>query len=338
MNDLIFKLCSTCGVSGCEDNITKLCYDELSKYSCVKIDNMGNLIATFENKNAKKHILFDAHIDQIGLIVTSILEDGFLKVSSCGGVDCRVMQGSTVVIHGSKDIIALVASVPPHLLKKSDTLPCIEDLLIDTGMKTDELKNIVSLGDRISLLAEPVSLLNNKIASPALDNRAGVASLLRLAQLIKDEKLDVSVSILLSVQEEVGEIGAKTAPFDIYPDEAIVVDVSFANQPGVDINKSGKLNKGPMIGISPVLSRDISNQLVSLSKKNNIEYQLEIMGESTGTNADAISITKSGIKTGLVSIPQRNMHTAVEIVSTNDIENTAKLLFEYIKNGGLNIE
>lgn len=338
MKDLILKLCRSVGVSGLENNVSKLCYDELSKYSSVTIDKMGNLIAKFENKNAKKHILFDAHIDQIGLIVTSILDNGFLKVAPCGGIDVRVMQGAAVVVHGSEDIHALVCSIPPHLSKKSDSPVAVEDLLIDTGLSTDKLKNIVFLGDRVSLYSEPVFLLNNKVAAPSLDNRAGVLSLLRLAQLVYDEDLDVNLTILLSVQEETGEIGAKTAPFDIYPDEAIVVDVSFANQPYVPKEKSGTLGKGPMIGISPVLSREISNTLIALSKEHNIEYQLEIMGQSTGTNADAISITKSGIKTGLVSIPERNMHTQVEVVCMDDIENTANLLFKYVKNGGLNIE
>lgn len=338
MKDLIFKLSGTHGVSGSEDSVAKLCSDELSKYSEVNIDKMGNLIARFKSSSPKKHILLDAHIDQIGLIVTNVMDNGFLKVSSCGGVDTRVLKGSTVIIHGKRDIYGIVSSTPPHLLEHQDKPESLEDLFIDTSLSKDELCDIVSLGDRISLFSRPMTLLNNRIAAKSLDNRAGVLALIRCAELMGKSDFGVDVTILLSVQEETGELGAHTAPFDIHPDEAIVVDVSFASQPGVSKHKSGELAGGPMVGISPVLSKDISDTLISLCKKHDIDYQLEIMGSRTGTNADAISVTKSGIKTGLVSIPERNMHTAVEVVCIDDIENTARLLFEYIKNGGADIE
>ena len=140
---------------------------------------------------------------------------------------------------------------------------------------------------------------------------------------------------MLSVQEETFGRGAKTGAFGIDADEAIAIDVSFASQPDVTGEYSKiELSGGPMICISPILSRAMSNKLTDIAKSKEIPYQFEIIGGTTGTNADSITVTKGGIKTAVVSIPQRYMHTPYEVVSLDDVENTARLICEYIKCGG----
>lgn len=335
MKNLIYELCSNQGVSGDENNISKLVYKKLSKYCKCKIRNDGSVIGTIGNVNAEYNILFDAHIDQIGLIVTYIDDNGFAKISNCGGIDSRILPGSTVKTCKDPEITGIICSIPPHLSKKgSDKVPSIDELYIDFAMSYEEIKKYINVGDRLSLFSEFQELLNQRVSSPSIDNRAGVAVLIKLAEKLSKENLDHKVTILLSSQEETSSMGAITSSYECRPDEAIVIDVSFAKQPGVDSNKYSKLDKGPLIGISPSLSKKVTNLLIKTAQKKDIPYQLEIMGGKTGTNADHISINRGGVNCGLLSIPQRYMHTAVEVVSIKDMEDTTELLFNYAKKGG----
>ena len=158
--------------------------------------------------------------------------------------------------------------------------------------------------------------------------------MIRCAQLLQETTLSCRVTVLLSTREEVGSQGAETAAFREEPDMAIAVDVSFADQPGVPSHKCGKLSEGPMIGVSPVLDKNITETLKRLAKENEIPFQLEVMGGTTGTNADEINVTRGGVPCGLVSIPQRNMHTPAEICDHKDIENVARLLAAFIREVG----
>ena len=177
--------------------------------------------------------------------------------------------------------------------------------------------------------------MNNRITVPALDDRCGIAALIRCAELIGKKELSYKVVILLSVQEETYGTGAKTGAYRINADEAIAVDVSFASQPDVSGQYAGvELAKGPMICISPILSKAMSDKLISVAKEKNIPFQYEPISGTTGTNADHISVTKSGVASAVVSIPQRYMHTPIEVIDISDVENTAALLAEYIIGGG----
>ncbi len=333
IKDLVFKLCSIPGVSGFEKNISKFVLKEISKYAKTYIDQSGNVIATIGNLDSNKNIILDAHIDQVGFIVTFINKKGFLKISSCGGIDQRILPGSILQIYGKKIINGIVISTPPHLSynKKNKN---ISEIYVDTGLNQNEIKDVVSLGDSVSFLSKPKTLLNNRIVAPALDNRASISCLICCAEMLSQIQLDHKITLILSVQEETGGLGAKIGAYHIMADEAIVVDVSFASQPGISEEKTGDLSAGPMIGIAPSLSQDVYKKLIEVSKMSNIKYQLEIMSGNTGTNSDLISISKSGIKCGLISIPQRYMHTSNEIVDLDDIENTAKLISIYAKQGG----
>lgn len=177
-------------------------------------------------------------------------------------------------------------------------------------------------------------MLNNRIASAALDNRAGCTALVETARLLKDKKLPCKLSIVLSSQEETSELGARTATFALDPTEAIIVDVGFAKQAGVPEESSGKFGCGGIISIAPVLSRKVTNKLIEISKSFGLECEYEVDGRTTGTNADVIAGSRGGVPCGVLSIPERYMHTQVEVVSLEDIESVAKILAKYVEDGG----
>ncbi len=333
MIELLKRLCTVKGVSGREENVCKIIKEEISEYADeVFIDKNNNVIAKIGN-TAEHNIMLDAHLDEIGFIVTYINDRGFLKVNQCGGMDYRVVQDTRFkVLTESGEITAVACCLPPHLADGGeDKAPSADSIYLDTGLPAEKVRELVGIGDVVAYDTTPVVLLNNRFTCCSTDNRASCALLLRVAELIKENPVNSGVTFAFTSQEETFGKGAATAAYNIYPDEAVSVDVSFARQSGVDPSEGGELGKGAMICISPVLSRRMSFRFISLAKENNIPYQLEVTGGLTGTNGDKISITRSGIPTAVISIPQRNMHTGAEIVSIDDIESIAQLLYEYIR-------
>lgn len=335
LNSLIFSLCSQFGVSGFEKDISGFAVSRLSDYMDVKTDNLGNVIGELDGGGI--HILLDAHMDQIGLIVTAVEDNGFLRVASCGGMDIRVLAAHEVIVWGKKPVLGVVPSTPPHLVKEEDSKKAtdISEISIDIGMSKDNALKLVKPGDRITLKSPQFKMLGNFVCSPAIDNRAGVCAILRCLEILKDKKLNCRLTVLLSVQEETTGSGAKTGGFSIQADEAVSVDVSFAGAPEIPTEKTGEAGKGTMIGISPALDYAISRKLEKIARAQGIKYQLEVMGSKTGTNADHIQNAGKGAKTALLSIPIRNMHTACEVISLEDIESTAQLMAAYILERGV---
>ena len=324
------KLCYAKGISGAENEAATVASSLLSKYMPVKVDALGNVTGT--TGDGRVHILLDAHLDQIGLIVTAIDESGFLKVTKCGGADIRVLAASEVTVHGKEKLYGVITSTPPHLSNPEDSGKAkgFDDIAVDIGMSREEAEKVVSLGDRITFNGGFNRLLGNRISSPSVDDRAGVAAVLRCLELLEGEKLNCKISVMFSVQEETGGSGAQVGAFAANADEAIAVDVSFASAPGVSSEKYASLGKGAMIGYAPLLDYGMSKKLTAIAQKNNIPYQIEVMGRNTGTNCDQIQVAGNGVKTALISVPLRNMHTAIEVCDLEDIESTARLMAEYI--------
>ncbi len=332
LKESTFKLSNAVGIG----NLTEAAdtaFDILSKYViCTK--NGLNIIGKIKGES-NYTILLEAHIDEVGFVVTNIDDKGFLTVKNCGGIDFRSLPARVVTIHGKHKITGVFCAVPPHLAKGDTVYADIADLKIDT-LLGEKAKDIISVGDFVTFKAAACSLLNNCITGKSLDNRAGVVCLLELAERLKDKKLPFNIVFALTEQEELGHRGAKTAAFDIDADEALVLDVSFGNAPDIKSSDCGKLSHGGMICISPILDKGLTDRLIATAKDNNISYQLEVTGSTTGTNGDVISVTKSGVKTALVSIPLRNMHTDVEVVCLDDINAVCDLLEQYILKGGAN--
>lgn len=334
LKEVIKSLADASGVSGDETEAAKLALGYLKEFTddCYIKNNcvFGNF---GKREKGKPHILLDAHIDQIGFVVTFITDDGFIKIANCGGIDRRLLLAQQVKILGKKEVYGVICSIPPHLEKKSDEgkVPEYSDICIDVGMTKEEAEKVISQGDKIVFLQKCQDMQGDRISGAALDDRCGVACLLRAAEMLKNEMLNCSYTIMFSSQEEVGERGAKIGVYDVDPDIAIAVDVSFALTPDDSELKCGKMGKGTMIGFAPTLDRELSNRMKEVAAKNELPYQIEVMNDETGTNADRFSVNAGGVKAVTLSIPLKYMHTPVEVISVSDVETTAKLIAAYIK-------
>lgn len=331
LKQTVFALSEACGASGDECGAADLALEMLKKY-CPDAEIVnGNVIGRFGvHSESKPDLVLDAHIDQIGMIVTNITSEGFIKFGNLGGIDRRLLPAQQVVIHGKKEIKGVICSVPPHLTKGDSKVQAFEDAAIDTGMTKEEVEKEVSLGDSITFDVKCRSLIGERVSGGAMDDRCGVAAILQTLELLADRETKYNVTAIFSVQEELGERGAKIGAYELASDIAIAVDVSFAYAEGEDRKKCGDLGKGAMIGISPCLSREISNGLIAAAKSADIPFQYEVMNDLTSTNADQYSVSRSGAKVCTVSIPLRNMHTPVEVIDLADVRCTAELLAKFI--------
>lgn len=332
IKETLFAL-SNCDSVGNITNSADFCYALLSQYMTVKRLKNQSFVGFLKGNNDYT-LMLDAHIDQIAMIVTDVDDKGFLTVAKSGGIDIRTLPARRVTVHGKEDITAVFCSTPPHLSSGEQKYEDISKIKLDT-LLGNKAKDIISVGDYVTFNETAEELYGDKLCGRSFDNRAGAVTLLKVAEQLKDKTLPFNVAFLFSDMEELGLRGAKTSTFNINPDEAIVIDVSFGNGIGINPEESGVLGGGGMIGISPSLNRRISKKLINLAKENKIPYQIEALGENTGTNADAISVIANGVKTCTLSIPLRNMHTDSEIISVSDIENVSKILIEYILSGGV---
>ncbi len=326
------KLISLPTVSGSEDKYTNE-IKEIFDGCCDKTtsDILGNVYAFKKSENSRKSIIIDAHLDIIGLMVNKINDDGLICFSKMGGVDSRILPSMKVVIHGKKDIKGVIGVPPPHLLSDGENEPYpIESLTIDTGLKKEELIDIVNIGDFISFSSELTYLLNNRISANGLDNKLGVYSVL---QVLKNEKFsDADITAALTVGEEINLNGARTASsYDNY-DLCIVIDVTHGHTPDSKEDICFELGSGPSIALGPGLSKYYSDLLIKCAEKNNIPYTIEVTNGYTGTNSLAYEVSGNGIPCVIVSIPLRYMHTAYETADMNDVYELIKLISLYIKD------
>lgn len=208
--ELLKKLTSAVGVSGEEENIVTLLKDILKKYGNVSVDSMNNVYCTF---GQGYHFLLDAHLDEIGMIVTDITDDGFIKVNRCGGIDRRMLLGYEVSVWGKEEVKGIISTLPPHLQNADDEkkVPEFKDISIDVGMSKEKIKKIVSLGDKVTFKRNFTPLLNSQLSASCLDDRAGIASILLCLDRLKN--LPCKVTVMFSSQEELGTRGAKIGAF-----------------------------------------------------------------------------------------------------------------------------
>lgn len=329
---LVISLADARGVSGDERVIAEMTADIMKRYTDnVEIRN-GNVLAHFGARGDKPHVLLDAHLDRVGLIVTEVRDDGFVSADTVGGLDMRIMPAQRTVIHGVRDIEGVIATLPPHLTKDKSVMKK-DQLYIDTGLEGEKLKKLVSLGDEISFDSPAKELLNERICGAALDDRCGIASVIKAIDDLdgKYDDMPFSLTVMFSTQEELGERGACIGAFDTDPDIAIAVDVSFALSEGESRKKCGRMGEGCMIGISPSLDKNLSNSFVQYAKDNSLPYQTEVMSGTTGTNADRFSVNRGGARALTLSIPLRYMHTPCEVIDIDDCIITAKLITAFLR-------
>ena len=331
--EFIKSITEASGVSGHEEKVGQLIEETLVNY-CDEVskDSLGNIIFLKKGTKGNNKIMLAAHMDEIGLMVKEIDKNGFIRFTNIGGVDQRTLLCQEVTIHGKEKIFGIIGVKPPHLTddqERSKSLG-IDELMIDAGFNKAELENKISIGDVVTVNRKMVSLKNEHIAAKALDDRAGIAVVLECLKELKQLKHDIDVYCVATVQEEVGTRGATTSTFSINPDIGIAIDVGFGRTPELNQHETIELTKGPALTVGPNIHPKIFEGMKTIAKEQYIDYQIEIATGHSGTDAWPMQVTRSGVATGVVSIPLRYMHTSVETLSLSDIEKSGKLLARFI--------
>lgn len=335
--DCLKRLCQTGGPSGYEAPVAAVAQELLAPWMDeVWQDRLGNVIGVrcCGNPNAKK-LLLDAHLDQIGLMVTGA-EDGYLRFASVGGVDPRMLPNREVTILTQPSRFGVISCLPPHVLssEEREKAPALSEYYVDTGLSQETVEREIPVGTPMVFRDCFLELAGGRICSGALDDRACFVALLRTAQLLQEEKLDVDLYIMGSIREETGGTGAIVGTNAINPDFCVAVDVTHGATPDSPKGRAYDLGGGPAAGIGPNMTRWMSSRLIEKATELEIPVQKEIMGGDTGTNAWGMQICNEGIATAVLSLPLRYMHTPVEVVDLSDLEQTAQLLVAFIRRLG----
>ena len=306
---------------------------EAASFAELTTDGIGSSVARVGEEGPLLAVV--GHIDEIGLVITHIDEKGFLYFSPIGGWDPQILVGQRVEIRGKDGLVpGVVGRKPIHLLDPEQRKKVVElkGLHIDVGAADrDEASALVGVGDPVVIAAEPVRLAGDRLISRSMDNRLGAYVALEALRRAgeRDALHGAGFAAIAAVQEEIGLFGARTSAFQVRPDLAIAIDVTHATDaPGVDEKEVGShpLGSGPAIGRGSTLSPKVFELLVEAAEAAGIDYTIGATGRSSGTDADAIQISRSGIPAGLVSIPLRYMHSPVELVDLNDVEATVELV------------
>lgn len=278
-------------------------------------------------KPGAKKLLLDAHLDEIGLIVTGI-EEGFLRFCSIGGVDPRMLPDREVTVLTDPPLFGVVACLPPHIQKAGESSKSIpmEKLIIDVGLDQAQAEAAIPLGTPIVYRGGCFGLGETRLCGKAMDDRSCFAALLRTAELLQGKNLDVDVYFLGSTQEEVTGVGAKTAVFALAPDFCVAVDVTHGDTPDASKDKTFQLGGGAVIGVGPNMTRWMSDRMIAKAETGEIPYQLEVMAGHSGTNGWYFQISREGIATAVLSLPLRYMHSPIEVLDKADLEAVAALL------------
>lgn len=334
MKKLLKELSETPGVSGDESKIRKLIEEKVESHAdSIETDNFGNLVA--RKGSGDKTLMIAAHMDQIGLTVMNIDENGFISFSKIGGVTIQSLMNQRVKIHTSEgEVSGVIGMKPPHLLDKDkrDKLPEKEKLFIDVAAEDkEEIEGIgINVGDRITFEREFKELRDGKVTGQALDNRVGCTVAI---EALKRFEEDYELAVVFSTQEEVGLKGAKTSAFKINPDVALAVDVTFAGDvPGVEDTES-EVELGDGIEFDLVQSEGrgllvpetIRDWLIETAEENNHSFSRGVM-EGGATDAAGIYLTREGIPTGSIGVPLRNMHSSTEVIDLSDLETAVDFL------------
>ena len=338
VKEFLKKLSEADGVSGYEAAVRDVVREEFSKYADqIHVDTLGNLIALKRGNATKdalrRSIMLAGHMDEIGLIVTK-LDKGFLRFSTVGGFDQRVLPGQEVVVHGRRDLSGAVGMRPPHVVspdEREKVVP-LDELFIDVGLSEHELTRMVRVGDVITMRRSFTEMANDLVCGKAFDDRAAVACIASCMQHLTTMRHAWDLHAVATVQEETGVKGALTSAFGIAPDLGIAIDVGHGNMLGVSEVDTVKVGGGPAIAFGPNIHPIVYSRLVDTAKSYEIAYQIEPIPGPSGTDAWAIQVTRQGIPTALLSIPLRYMHTTVETLSVKDLERIGRLLALFIAN------
>lgn len=308
----------------------------------VTTDVHGNVIAV-KNPDAPLRVMLAGHCDQIGLIVQHIDDEGFLYIQPIGGWDPQVLIGQRMTVWTAEGpVLGVIGKKPIHLLTEEERkqVPKMKDLWLDIGAADkEEAQKTVRVGDSVTVELGFNQMRNNQAVSPAMDDKSGMWVVIEALRRADKARLDCALYAVSTVQEEIGLRGAKTSSFGIEPQVGVAVDVTHATDcPTIEKKEEGdvKLGKGPVIYRGPNMNPKVVQLLIRAADENEIPYQLGASGRATPTDANAIQVNRSGVAAGLISIPNRYMHSPVEMVSLDDLDRAADLLARFAE--GLSAE
>ncbi|TDT60934.1 M20/M25/M40 family metallo-hydrolase [Fonticella tunisiensis] len=331
--ELLSKLSDSFGISGNEHNLHNILSEYFKKYTDeIKIGKLGDFTAIKRGtSNGKYKIMVQAHADEIGLIVKDIDERGFVHFTRVAGVDPKTLPAQEVIIHGKREVYGVIGAKPPHVLSAEDMKKAIsmDDMVIDAGMTKEEISELVTVGDFITIKINCTKLLGDYITGKALDDRAGICSLFECAKYLQKMRHSADVYFVSSTNEETGFGGVIPPTYEINPDIAIAIDVTFGDKYASD-NITSECGKGIEITVGPNIHPELSDRLRAIADENNIPYFLDVAPGHTGTDAWNIQTVREGIPTLLVSIPVKYMHTSTEVLNYKDVEKAGKLLAHFI--------
>lgn len=332
MRQALERLCTCTAPSGFEGPAAAVAAELLRPLvDEVSIDRMGNVLGVRRSKTpGAPKLLLDAHLDEIGLIVTGV-EDGFLRFRSIGGVDPRMLPGRELVVLTDPPLRGLVAC--PAGGDENKSVP-LNELYVDVGLSQEEAERAVPVGTPMVYRAGCFPLGEDQMCGKSMDDRACFVTLLRAAELLRDKELDVELHILGSTREEVSGAGAVVGTWAVAPHFCVAVDVTHGKTPDGPADKTFELGGGPAIGVGPNMTRWMTERMIAKAREHSIPYQLEIMSGHTGTNGWEMQISREGVATSVLSLPLKYMHTPVETLSLADMEGVAQLLAAFVEHLG----
>jgi endoglucanase len=330
------KVLETPSPSGYETALQQVVRDYVADSADeVKTDVHGNVIAV-KNAGAPLRLMLAGHCDQIGLIVQHIDDEGFLYIQPIGGWDPQVLVGQRMTVWtDTGGIFGVIGKKPIHLLTEEERkqVPKMKDLWLDIGAASkEEAEKVVRVGDSVTVELGFHQMRNDRAVSPAMDDKSGMWVVIEALRRAERAKLHCALYAVSTVQEEVGLRGAKTSAFGIEPHVGVAVDVTHATDcPTVEKKEEGdvKLGKGPVIYRGPNMNPRVVQLLIRTAEEHQIPYQLGASGRASPTDANAIQINRSGVAAGLISVPNRYMHTPVEMISLEDLDRAAELLARF---------
>ncbi len=336
------RLLTAPGPSGYETAPAAAWREAAGEFAQVSGDTLGSSLARVAGTGTGPRLAVVGHIDEIGLIVTHISDEGFLHFIGVGGWDAQILVGQRLdVITRDGVIPGVIGKKPIHLLRDEERKKVaeIKDMHIDVGAKDgDEARELVRVGDVAVITGDPIDLPNGRLASRALDNRLGAFVALETARLVAEAGgAPGEVVAVAPVQEEITFGGAHTTAFAVEPDVAVVVDVTHATDaPGIEVKEIGKheLGSGPVIERGSTISPAVFELLHDTAEAEGIPFTVSASARFTGTDADAIHVSRSGVPTGVVSIPLRYMHSPVELVALDDVQAAARLIAAFASRLG----
>lgn len=332
------RMLETPSPTGSEEAVAAIVRERLADSADeIETNVLGSVHATLKGVGAGPSVMLAAHMDEIGLMVTYISDEGYLSVSAIGGVDAAILPGMRVDVHTREGVLrGVVGRKPIHLIAPDDrkSVTPLDKLVIDLGMSAKAVKKRVRVGDSITFGVGFEQFGKGMAVSRAFDDKAGVWVAVRvLEELAKAGRAQGDFTSAATVQEEIGVRGGETSAYGVHPDVGIAFDVTHATDyPGIDKTKHGSIvcGEGPVIARGPNINPIVFERLVAAAEAEGIPYQIEAEPGVTGTDARAIQIARGGKATGLVSVPLRYMHTPTEVVALSDLEKTVKLIVRFV--------